>query len=188
MQRLSAGRRVRRPALSLVMKTVTRLCLVLGLGTLHVAGDPAPPVLVSPASNAVNVSTSPTLQVHVSEPGNGNLTVRFYGRLAVNPGPDFTIAALPDSQYYSSSLHGGLPAMFWAQTDWIVANRLASNIAYVAHLGDIVNYGDTNAGVEELTAWRNATNALYRLENPATTGLPERHSLRRRCGQPRPVP
>ena len=34
------------------------------------------------------------------------------------------------------------------------------------------NYGDTNRGVEELTAWQNATNALYRLENPVTTGLP----------------
>ena len=146
--------------------------LVLGAGTLLLTADPAPPLLVSPASNAINVSTSPTLQVKVSEPGNGVLTVRFYGRLARNPGPDFTVAALPDTQYYSSSMNGGLPAIFAAQTDWIVANRAASNIAYVAHLGDIVNYGDTNRGVEELAAWQNATNALYRLENPVTTGLP----------------
>ena len=146
--------------------------LVFGAGTLLVTGAPAPPLLLSPASNAVNVSTSPTLQVKVSEPGSGPLTVRFYGRLARNPGPDFTVAALPDTQYYSSSMNGGSPAIFAAQTDWIVANRAASNIAYVAHLGDIVNYGDTNRGVEELTAWRNVTNALYRLENPVTTGLP----------------
>ena len=146
--------------------------LVFGAGTLLVTAAPAPPLLVSPASNAVNVSTSPTLQVKVSEPGSGPLTVRFYGRLARNPGPDFTVAALPDTQYYSSSMNGGSPAIFAAQTDWIVANRAASNIAYVAHLGDIVNYGDTNRGVEELTAWRNVTNALYRLENPVTTGLP----------------
>lgn len=153
------------------MKITAYVSLILGAGILGLTADPALPVLVSPASNAVDVSTSPTLQVSVSEPGNGNLTVRFYGRLAVDPGRDFIIAALPDSQYYSSSMNGGSPAIFRSQTDWIVANRAASNIAYVAHLGDIVNYGDTNAGVEELTAWRNATNALYRLENPTTTGL-----------------
>jgi hypothetical protein len=154
------------------MKKTTCLWLVLWAGILRAFANPSPPTLVSPGSNAVGVSTSPLLQVGVSEPGNGNLTVRFYGRLAANPGPDFVIAALPDSQYLSSSMNGGTPAMFRSQTDWIVANRAASNIAYVAHLGDIVNYGDTNNGVEEITAWRNATNALYRLENPATTGLP----------------
>jgi hypothetical protein len=94
------------------MRTTACLSLILGAGLLQVAADPAPPALVSPASNAVEVNTSPTLQVNVSEPGNGNLTVRFYGRLAVNPGADFTVAALPDSQYYSSSMNGGLPALF----------------------------------------------------------------------------
>jgi hypothetical protein len=153
------------------MRITSYLSLLLGVGILRAAADPAPPLLISPASNAVNVGTSPALQVKVSATNSGSLTVRFYGRLAVNPGSDFTIAALPDSQNYSSSLHGGLPAIYAAQTDWIVANRAASNIAYVAQLGDIVNYGDTNAGVEEITAWRNATNALYRLENPLTTGL-----------------
>jgi hypothetical protein len=142
-----------------------------GIPTM-VPAAPASPVLVSPASNAVNVGTSPTLQVNVSDSSGGSLTVRFYGRTA-SPGPDFTIAVLPDSQYYCATMNGGVPAMFYAQTDWIVANRLARNIAYVAHLGDIVNYGDNNAGTSShLTHWRNATNALYRLENPATTGLP----------------
>ena len=147
---------------------------------IGVRAAPASPVLVSPASNAVNVGTSPVLQVNVSDPGGGNLTVRFYGGIT-SPGPDFTIAALPDSQYYCASARRGLPAMFSAQTDWIVTNRLAWNIAYVAHLGDIVDTGDS------LTQWRNATNALYRLENPADDRPSERHSLRRRRGQPRPV-
>ncbi len=145
--------------------------LLLGAGTLLVTGAPSVPVRVSPPNNGINVSTSPTLKVSVSDPNNSSLTVRFYGRLARSPGPDFTIAALPDTQYYTSTMNGGSPAIFAAQTDWIAANRAASNIAYVAHLGDIVNYGDNNRGVDELTAWRNATNALYRLENPVTTGL-----------------
>lgn len=153
---------------------VAVLFLMLGASLLPVAADPVAPVLVSPASNALNVTTSPTLQVAVPDPNSGTLTVRFYGRLALKPGPDFMVAALPDSQNYSSGLNGGTVALFTAQTSWIAANRAASNFGYVAHLGDIVNYGDNNGPWywNELSDWRDATNALYRLENPTTTGLP----------------
>ena len=134
---------------------------------------PAPPAVVFPTSNAVNVSTSPPLQVSVSEPGAGDLTVTFFGRPAPNLGADFTIAVMPDTQYYSANMYGGTPAMFTSQTDWIVSHRVASNIVYAAQLGDIVNYGDTNHGgtLDYHSEWLNATNALYRLENPLTTGL-----------------
>lgn len=135
-------------------------------GPTDVPGSPEIPVLIGPPSNAVNVATAATLQASVGDPGGSNLTVVFYGG-PVSTGPDFTLVALPDTQYYSASARRGLPAMFNAQTDWIIANRLAWNIAYVAHLGDIVDTGDT------LTQWRNATNALYRLENPLLTGLPD---------------
>ena len=86
------------------------------------------------------------------------------------PGGDFTLVALPDTQYYVSSLNGGLPAMFVSQTDWIVANRAVRNIAYVAQLGDCVENGDNGGNNAE---WLVATNALYRLENPNTTFLPD---------------
>jgi len=76
---------------------------------------------------------------------------------------DFTVVALPDMQFYSETY----PKIGVAQTDWIVANRAKLNIVYVAQLGDITNQGD---GQPE--QWANATDALYRLENPATTGLP----------------
>ena len=140
--------------------------MVLGGPNPAYLPPPAQPLLLSPASNAVNVSTSPVLGVNVSDPANHDLTVTFYGGV-IPAGPDFTIAVLPDTQYYCASARRGLPAMFDAQTDWIVSNRLAWNIAYVAHLGDIVDTGDS------LTQWRNATNALYRLANPLTTGLPD---------------
>ena len=78
------------------------------------------------------------------------------------PGKDFAIVALPDTQFYSESF----PKIFEAQTDWIVANRSKLNIVYVAHLGDITNQGDSQP-----IQWTNARSALYRLENPATTGL-----------------
>jgi hypothetical protein len=86
---------------------------------------------------------------------------------------DFTIAALPDTQFYSDE--GGsadglsLNAMYTTQTDWIQANCTSSNIVYVASLGDMSNSGDTTSattGLTSLQQWRNVTNAMYRLESP----------------------
>ena len=80
------------------------------------------------------------------------------------PEKDFTVVALPDTQYYSEKY----PIIWTAQADWIVANRKKLNIVYVAHLGDITQNGDGKP--EE---WAIAADALYRLENPTATGLPE---------------
>lgn len=134
---------------------------------------PAPRItLVAPENNAQNQST-PTLKVAVSNNVPGDLSVSFYGRVAPAPfpGPDFAIVALPDTQYYSAERFGGLKEMFIAQTEWVITNRISRNIAYVAHLGDIVDSGDIKGGGPNLTEWRNATNAMYRLENPVRTQL-----------------
>ena len=80
------------------------------------------------------------------------------------PEKDFTVVALPDTQFYSEK-H---PKIWAAQIDWIVANRKNLNIVYVAHLGDITQNGDSKP--EE---WAIASDALYRLENPTATGVPE---------------
>lgn len=82
----------------------------------------------------------------------------------VAQGQEFTIVALPDTQFYSESY----PKIAKAQTDWIVANRARLNIVYVAHLGDITNRGD-----EKPEQWANAALAFSLLENPAATGLSE---------------
>ena len=76
--------------------------------------------------------------------------------------------------------------MWFAQTDWIVTNRVSRNIAYVAHLGDIVQNGDIKNGSPNNTEWRNATNAMYRLENPTRDAAARRHPLRHGGRQPRP--
>ena len=81
---------------------------------------------------------------------------------------DFAIVVLPDTQFYTSAQRGGRPEMFTAQTDWIVSNRVSRRIAYVTLEGDI-----SNDGSRVLQQWLNATNALYRLEDPARTGLPD---------------
>ncbi len=131
---------------------------------------PAPSItLVAPANNA-NVSSSPTLTVSVTNNNPGNLTVTFHGhRLPVaGPGEDFTIAVLPDTQNYARENSGSgnaVKEMWFAQTDWIVNNRASSNIAYVATLGDCVQNGN------DLSEWKNATNAYYRLEKQSTTDL-----------------
>jgi len=127
---------------------------------------PDPPVLVAPDDGAENVSLSPSLSVEVSDPEGDDLTVRAYGRKARDDTGPFTIVALPDTQYYSCECQDGEAATFTAQTQWIVDQCEARDIAFVTHLGDITDHGDS---YEE--EWINASNAMYLLEDPATTGL-----------------
>jgi hypothetical protein len=132
--------------------------------------SPNSPLLVSPANDSTNVAIRTTLGVSVSDPASHSLTVTFYGRVASTPGPDFTLIALPDTQYYSATLNGGLPAMFTSQTQWIVNNRVADNIAIVIGLGDIVQDGNNNGNYSE---WVNANASVNLLDDPTTTGLPQ---------------
>lgn len=85
------------------------------------------------------------------------------GSISADAAGDFSIAIIPDTQYYTAELNGGNATMFTKQTDWIVDNRVAENIAYVIHLGDCTDHGD--AAVIE---WNRATNAMYRLESPVS--------------------
>jgi hypothetical protein len=75
---------------------------------------------------------------------------------------DFTIIALPDTQFYSRDLS----PIFAAQTQWIVDNKALRNIVYVAHLGDCVENGDSFT-----SEWNHADAAMKLIENPNTTGL-----------------
>ncbi len=132
---------------------------------------PANLALVSPLNNSTNVGVSPRLHVVVSNSISSNLTYEFYGRATADPGPDFTMVALPDTQFYTAERFGGLKEMYFAQTEWIISNRVSRNIPYVAHLGDISDSGDIKGGSANTTEWRNATNAMYRLENSTRTLL-----------------
>ncbi len=79
---------------------------------------------------------------------------------------DFAIVVLPDTQKYACGLPCGSNSMiFESQTRWIVKNGDALNIAYVAHVGDIVQH-PTDAD-----EWRRAVEAMSRLEDPAATSL-----------------
>ena len=78
---------------------------------------------------------------------------RLESRLALASLP-FTVAVLPDTQFYSQTY----PETFKAQTRWVVANRVAENIAFVSHLGDIVQTGSSTA------QWTNADAAMDLLD------------------------
>lgn len=65
----------------------------------------------------------------------------------------FTIVVLPDTQFYAAAY----PAVFDAQTSWIVVNRDALKIAFVVHEGDIV---DSDVAEQ----WRIAAASMHRLD------------------------
>jgi hypothetical protein len=65
----------------------------------------------------------------------------------------FTIAVLPDTQYYSESY----PATYHAQTLWIAQQRRVRNIACVIHLGDLTNQNTP-------AQWKNAVQAMSLLD------------------------
>ena len=144
--------------------------LVRAVPLPQAAQPPNAPLLFSPSNGLTGASIPTSLDVSVSDPAGSNLTVTFYGRVASTPGPDFTIVALPDTQYYSATLEGGLPAMFTAQTQWIVNNRVADNIAFVIGLGDIVQHGNNGGNYLE---WTNANASANLLDDPVATGLPQ---------------
>jgi hypothetical protein len=73
---------------------------------------------------------------------------------AQSPSDEFTIVALPDTQFYSSSY----PEIFAAQTQWIASHVQDQNIKLVVGLGDIVDGGG------ELPQWQNADAAVRLLD------------------------
>lgn len=89
------------------------------------------------------------------------------GKAAVVKSGDFSIAVLPDTQYYLAQAQlGGSFDMFQAQIDWIRKNQVKENIAYVAHMGDITEHGDNP--VTARSEWFLAQKALYGLETPVS--------------------
>ena len=74
--------------------------------------------------------------------------------LRLQPSAVTTIAMLPDTQFYSEV--AGYFRHFVGQTDWLARN--ARDIAFVTHVGDIVQNGAANA-----VEWTRADSALSRL-------------------------
>jgi hypothetical protein len=123
------------------------------------AGSPNAPALVAPADGATGVAMPATLAAAVSDPAGGPLAVTAALRQAA--APEFTIIALPDTQHYSEAN----PAIFTAQTQWIVDNVASRNIVFVTHEGDIVEH---NSVVSE---WQAANTSLSLLDGVVPYGM-----------------
>jgi hypothetical protein len=136
-------------------------------------GGGAPTITaVAPAPGATNVGANGqvNLEVSVSDPNNDPLTVTFYGREKTaggTPGQDFTLVQIPDTQWYSDNAGRGKIEDFRNMTSWIVSNKNALNVQFVAHMGDLVQDND-----DQEQEWINADSAMKIIENPTTTQLP----------------
>ena len=126
-----------------------------GLEAAAVA-DPAP------EDGAAGVIGDPLLCATVDGPEGTTLDVTFRGRVKAD-GPDFSIVVIPDSQYLARRA----PAVFERHTRWIVEQRVARNIVFVTHVGDIVDVAS------DAVQWDAAEAALSILEDPVLTGLPD---------------
>lgn len=103
---------------------------------------PQSPALVAPGNGATNVPLPASLSVTVTDLDSNPMDVTFYGRpLQPAGGPDFTMVVIPDTQYYAEFY----PSIFTAQLQWVVDRMAADNIAYVAHLGDIVDIASSTS-------------------------------------------
>jgi hypothetical protein len=87
--------------------------------------------------------------------GTVGLGVRSASRGATAASP-WTIAVLPDTQKYAES--SSLVSRAHDQTQWIRDNRSAQNIAFVSHVGDLVEHGSSS------TEWRRMDAVMDRLD------------------------
>jgi hypothetical protein len=102
----------------------------------------------------------PTSRKHTStRRGFEALEVR--SLMAVDP---FTIAVLPDTQYYAQSY----PEILDAQVKYILDQRVNENIAFVSQLGDIVQSGESGSTRNALQ-WQRVDAAFDKLDGNLTT-------------------
>jgi hypothetical protein len=143
------------------------------------SGDSSAPLTVSyqPSGTALNGvdfwrltgritipagSSSVILTVQPIDDTQGEPTETVTLRL-ISPTNSFTLAILPDTQYYTGipvgatnntgGLYGGSLAMFAKQTQWIVDHRDDWNISFVLHEGDCTEFN-------QLGEWQNVRSCM----------------------------
>lgn len=152
------------------MKRIISLSLLFLFPVFLAAQTTPSGQLTAPADRDSCQLTDVTLCTYVHDADGDSLHVTFYFRPSIGAPPDFTIAGLPDTQYYTSELNNGNNEFFKSQTNWIVAHKDSLNIVHVCHLGDCVQNGDYN---NDDTEWLRADTAMRIIEDPLATGLPE---------------
>jgi VCBS repeat-containing protein len=109
----------------------------------------------SEASYVIELSGIQDVSGNVLSPTSFNITIDY------SQANSFTLALLPDTQYYSQSY----PETFEAQTQWIVEHLRTDNIAFVSHVGDLVQ----NGGQSQLE-WDRADVAMSTLDGQVPYG------------------
>jgi hypothetical protein len=113
-----------------------------------------------------------TLTVAVADPEGGPVTVEFFAR-PLTPADDFTVVALPDTQYYTRDANPPErpdpddPELFNAQTRWAWDNRADRNVVGLLTLGDIINNAD------QQPQWKRASAAFSILEDFSDPAWPD---------------
>ncbi|MDG2053656.1 MAG: carbohydrate-binding protein [Phycisphaerales bacterium] len=77
----------------------------------------------------------------------------------------FTYVVIPDTQFFTAYYNGSTPEMFYQQTQWIADNIDDLNVAFVSHLGDIVEFGWIDG------QWNIANTAMSTLDGLIPYGL-----------------
>jgi predicted phosphodiesterase len=114
---------------------------VLIPGGLQAGSSLAVPIVLSNPSR-IRLTFTPQLHQLIS----GEVNARAVRALS----KPFTIVALPDTQIYAEENNLG----FQEQVNWVLNNAYSQNIAFVAHLGDVVDNGT------DAVQWINAMTAL----------------------------
>ena len=159
--------------LTILITLFVLIALVVSLITSYLKA-PAPTATPTPTrSPTATVTMSPgiipTLSPSPTPSSTPSLTQTPTPTPTITPSTYFTIAVLPDTQYYSAS-H---PEIFDNQTQWIANNAVAQNIVFVAQLGDLTN--DWGVTIE----WQRAKHSMDIIRNASIpySVVPGNHDL-----------
>ena len=148
-------------------ETISRIHSLLSVFTGRDGGNGWLQLLIfSPKKNLIQVKTYIPFLKEWERDENSEYTLPFIINdeylFTDENSEDFTIIVLPDTQVYSKKF----PHIYTNQTQWIVDNYEKLNIAYVAHVGDVV---DDQASKKE---WINADKAMMVIENAISKKFP----------------
>ncbi len=105
------------------------------------AAAPLPPELIGPEDDAV-LANPVRFELRVEDDEGGQLDLTVHARPQADDAEPFTFVALPDTQFYTGSMYAEPLDPFGDQAAWIAAQAAERNLAFVSHLGDIVQTWD----------------------------------------------
>lgn len=145
---------------------VPSLLALLLLVAAPLLAVPIEPELVSPAQGAA-VRAPVRLEALIQDSDGAALDVLFHLRPAApaEAWEGFSLAVIPDTQFYVYESSGAPVEVFEAQTQWVVDQREEEGIVFTTHLGDVVQSWD------DPTEWDLAELAMSHLDGGMPYGI-----------------